>query len=1346
VRFSFGTPANFEIRLFEAQDRFDIIYGSVSELGIQATVGAQRGTGTQYTQYSCNTSSLQQGLRLTFRVYACGESTFTPTITQTPTVTRTPTLTRTPTRTATITPTATATCEVGTEYAIFSSTGAAIVPGTSDTGNHCDDCVTAITLPFTYDFYGQPFTSVSASSNGNLQFSSNSIEYFNACPLPHPNLDNAILAHWDDLVTNCSGCGIYTSVSGSAPNRIFNIEWRAGYLASAGTANFEARLYEGRNRFDLVYGQVDQAGTSATIGAQRDTGSVYVQFSCYGPSLSAGLQLTFRPYNCGEATTTPSPTFTHTATATNTPGNSPTSTRTPTFTPTPTLTPCIIVTPLGEGFESGTLGQFNANFGWTTVSSASHTGTYAAFGGSLNDLRLTTDNPVYVPADAYRAILTFWHKYGFYESCSFPNPCERDGGVLEVSTDGGTVWSDAGANITAGGYNGTIQGSSGLDGRSGWCYSVGSFYRTSVNLLAYAGQDVLFRFRATTGGGPSAGWWVDDVDVTFLFTTCNPAATPTSTTTRTPTRTITPIPACGSGGDYVVVPSSSATIVPGTALVPGSQCPSGCLPTISLPFTYSLYGQPYNTAYVSSLGYIELGSNINYQAETCLPFNQMSYVIYSHWDRLSTGVVGGGVYTSVTGTAPNRIFNIEWRAAYADYPYGSLNFEARLYEGQDRFDIIYGQVDQGGSDATVGVQRGTNLSATQYSCNTAGSLWPGLQLTFRPYACGEPTFTPTGTPTITLTPTSTPRCGAGSDYVFTESTGASIVPGTVMVPGSQCSLCTFTITLPFTYKLYGQPFGSAILGSRGTLGFVTNRNFDSSCFPDTGNSYVIYPFQDTSGMLGAGEGIFTSTTGTAPNRIFNIEWRACSFYLNGSCSVSANFEVRLYEGQDRFDLVYGLTNSYDGGVTVGVQKEIGFQYTRYVCGSGYPRSGTLLVFREPPCSEPTITQTRTRTPTPTGTPATPSSTPTATPTPICGTVTNYAIDASTGATVVPGTVDIGNHCESCVTVVNLPFTYYLYGQAFTGANVATEGYLQFISSYSYGFNQCLPYGIFNGAILAYWDDLRTSQSGMGIYTSISGSAPNRIFNIEWRTCIYDDLFGCLGNANFEVRLYEGQSRFDIVYGNLDNAGTGATVGVQLTSSTLHTQFSCNQAALAEGLQLTFSQPTCATSTPTNTPTGTPTPTPAGVIVGHVTWQGISQPNSRNNGITATLSLCVGGASQSYSASTDASGYFTVTTGLSDGSYNWRFKGYLNLANSGVLAITGGAAAVEMGTLRAGDCNNSDNVTVLDFNVVKNAFGRAAGDVGYDDRADFNRDQLVNSQDFNFQKGNFGQFGAVLTCP
>src|SRR5207302_3420997 len=116
-----------------------------------------------------------------------------------------------------------------------------------------------------------------------------------------------------------------------------------------------------------------------------------------------------------------------------------------------------------------------------------------------------------------------------------------------------------------------------------------------------------------------------------------------------------------------------------------------------------------------------------------------------HWDDLRTDSTGGGIFTSTSGVSPNRIFNIEWRTIYFNTT-NVANFEVRLYENQDRFDFIYGQVDQGGSGATVGVQRDTGTSLyTQFECNNANSLTSGLQLTFTQPPCGN-TPTPTNTP------------------------------------------------------------------------------------------------------------------------------------------------------------------------------------------------------------------------------------------------------------------------------------------------------------------------------------------------------------------------------------------------------------------------------------------------------------------------------------------------------------------------------------------------------------------------------------------------------------------------
>jgi hypothetical protein len=51
---------------------------------------------------------------------------------------------------------------------ICQDSGRALTVGDTDIGNHCDDCTTAISLPFPFTFYGTTYTTANVSSNGNL--------------------------------------------------------------------------------------------------------------------------------------------------------------------------------------------------------------------------------------------------------------------------------------------------------------------------------------------------------------------------------------------------------------------------------------------------------------------------------------------------------------------------------------------------------------------------------------------------------------------------------------------------------------------------------------------------------------------------------------------------------------------------------------------------------------------------------------------------------------------------------------------------------------------------------------------------------------------------------------------------------------------------------------------------------------------------------------------------------------------------------------------------------------------------------------------------------------------------
>ena len=210
---------------------------------------------------------------------------------------------------STATPSSAATYCTGWDGYTVSTAVATVTPGIVDTGNHCDDCVTSIELPFTFYFYGWEFNTAFVSSNGNLQFLTANPEPVDACRLTS-SMGSSIYPYWDDLVTagsSCPGgpCGIYTSVTGTAPNRVFHIEWRATYHRTGGGAvNFEIQLFEGLpSRFSLVYAEVGDQGASATIGAQSYGATRFFFYSCDLPALRNGLAINYTAPPC--ATPTP---------------------------------------------------------------------------------------------------------------------------------------------------------------------------------------------------------------------------------------------------------------------------------------------------------------------------------------------------------------------------------------------------------------------------------------------------------------------------------------------------------------------------------------------------------------------------------------------------------------------------------------------------------------------------------------------------------------------------------------------------------------------------------------------------------------------------------------------------------------------------------------------------------------------------------------------------------------------------------------------------------------------------------------------------------------------------------
>jgi hypothetical protein len=251
---------------------------------------------------------------------------------------------------------------------------------------------------------------------------------------------------------------------------------------------------------------------------------------------------------------TPTPTATTPTPTATTP--TPTATQT-TATPTPTPTPCVQPTghflddlePMQDPGWTFEIAQNNLpSPTWALVTDPQAHSVTHSFMSDATAPDIKDDRLIAPPQDlSSTSHLIFWHRFVFEDTF--------DGGVLEVSTNGGGTWVDVGAgSFISGGYNGTIDTgfASPIAGRQAWTGnspSLPGMNLVEVDLGTFAGNDVLVRWRLALDNGvliPGAGWWVDDIEFTNLqeVVSC-PTPTPTNTPTAAPptnTPTLTPVP------------------------------------------------------------------------------------------------------------------------------------------------------------------------------------------------------------------------------------------------------------------------------------------------------------------------------------------------------------------------------------------------------------------------------------------------------------------------------------------------------------------------------------------------------------------------------------------------------------------------------------------------------------------------------------------------------------------------------------------------------------------------------------------------------------------------------------
>ena len=241
---------------------------------------------------------------------------------------------------------------------------------------------------------------------------------------------------------------------------------------------------------------------------------------------------------------------------------------------------------------------------------------------------------------------------------------------------------------------------------------------------------------------------------------------------------------------------------------------------VNIGFTFNYEGVNYTQYSVSPDGWLLLGgATAVSQFTNAVTSSTNVPKIYPYWDDLATGI-DGNVQVLVTGSAPNRIFIVQWFVTVPRNTTGNANstFQAWLYETSNKIEFRYGTMGVPTSGSISGGITGvtsTNFNSITYSNNTSSSTTPndvnaiapplGTIYTYLPpnytYSWSPATFlnsttisnplasnvTVTTTYTVTVTNTVT-GCSSTSSVTVTADPPANITGNTSICFGQSTTL------------------------------------------------------------------------------------------------------------------------------------------------------------------------------------------------------------------------------------------------------------------------------------------------------------------------------------------------------------------------------------------------------------------------------------------------------------------------------------------------------------------------------------------------------------------------------
>ncbi|PXY44566.1 LamG-like jellyroll fold domain-containing protein [Flavobacterium hydrophilum] len=327
---------------------------------------------------------------------------------------------------------------------------------------------------------------------------------------------------------------------------------------------------------------------------------------------------------------------------------------------------------------------------------------------------------------------------------------------------------------------------------------------------------------------------------------------------------------------------------------------------IALPFTFIFAGTAYTSVRVSSNGFLSFSaaatdSNTNSQAnaETRKP------VLFPLWDDLKCNVKPRYI---TTGIAPHRRFKVEWlQQSWNNGVAGDvISFQVWLFETTNVVEFLYNQGAVAANTASSGgASIGIYDGASKYLTLSNASGTPIAQSDV--FTTDIATKPSTGqiyrfTPPVAAGLDANNYCFSASSRTYDSLLSATDVPG---LAASSDDALSNTVALPFTFNFAGSFYSNIRISSNGWVTFASpNPTAAQNYTNNVLNASVIKP-----ALFALWDDIELTiipkyvTSGTAPNRIFKIEFSKQKWDYNGP-NDAISFQIWLYEKSNTIEYIY----------------------------------------------------------------------------------------------------------------------------------------------------------------------------------------------------------------------------------------------------------------------------------------------------------------------------------------------------------------------------------------------------------------------------------------------------------